>query len=172
MTISYLWKSWNSVEPLYSYKYPLIVCPCRFNWGLSVRKKSERILKLLEDGSFLKEEREKARKITSEMKGFGSFCQRSSTALVDGNSKDSTFGTYIRCNSHYNPLQNQEDDDFVPNKGYSIEERVENTQQSCDDTKSIVEKKEGTQDRYTKEEDHPFCDNKHHIRASLISFMG
>ncbi|KAL0418124.1 UNVERIFIED_CONTAM: Clathrin interactor EPSIN 1 [Sesamum radiatum] len=35
-----------------------------FNWGLNVRKKSERILKLLEKGPLLREERDKARKIS------------------------------------------------------------------------------------------------------------
>ncbi|KVI06942.1 ENTH/VHS-like protein [Cynara cardunculus var. scolymus] len=50
---------------------------CRFNWGLRVREKSERILKLLdEDRSFLKQERSRARKLTSGIKGFGSFTQK------------------------------------------------------------------------------------------------
>ncbi|KAL2541723.1 ENTH/VHS family protein [Abeliophyllum distichum] len=44
-----------------------------FNWGLSVQKKSERILNLLEDRPYLKEERAKARKLTFGIKGFGSF---------------------------------------------------------------------------------------------------
>ncbi|KAJ6345135.1 hypothetical protein OIU78_007919 [Salix suchowensis] len=35
-----------------------------FNWGLAVRKKSERILNLLEEGPLLKEERERARRVT------------------------------------------------------------------------------------------------------------
>ncbi|KAL2899001.1 UPF0759 protein YecE [Bienertia sinuspersici] len=43
----------------------------KFNWGLAVRKKSERVLKLLEKGPLLKEEREHARKLTKEIKGFG-----------------------------------------------------------------------------------------------------
>ncbi|XP_071712689.1 ENTH domain-containing protein C794.11c-like [Rutidosis leptorrhynchoides] len=50
----------------------------RFNWGLRVREKSERILMLLEeDRFFLKQERCRARKLTSGIKGFGSFTQRS-----------------------------------------------------------------------------------------------
>lgn len=44
-----------------------------FNWGLTVRSKSERVLKLLERGPFLEEERERARKIAREITGFGSF---------------------------------------------------------------------------------------------------
>ncbi|KAL5220723.1 hypothetical protein ABZP36_025436 [Zizania latifolia] len=44
-----------------------------FNWGMTVKSKSERVLKLLERGPFLEEERERARKIAREIKGFGSF---------------------------------------------------------------------------------------------------
>ena len=44
-----------------------------FNWGLTVKGKSERVLKLLERGPFLEEERERARKVAREIKGFGSF---------------------------------------------------------------------------------------------------
>lgn len=45
---------------------------------MRVREKSERILKLLEeDRSFFKQERCRARKLTSGIKGFGSFTQRS-----------------------------------------------------------------------------------------------
>mgnify|MGYP004723016661 CR=1 FL=1 len=35
---------------------------CRFDWGLSVKKKAERVLKLIKDGSVLKEEREREQK--------------------------------------------------------------------------------------------------------------
>lgn len=38
-----------------------------------MRSKSERVLKLLERGPFLEEERERARKIAREITGFGSF---------------------------------------------------------------------------------------------------
>ncbi|KAL5228615.1 hypothetical protein ABZP36_016880 [Zizania latifolia] len=44
-----------------------------FNWGVTVKSKSERVLKLLEQGPFLEGERERARKIAREIKGFGSF---------------------------------------------------------------------------------------------------
>ncbi|PWZ33049.1 Epsin-2 [Zea mays] len=44
-----------------------------FNWGRTVTSKSERVLKLLERGPFLEEERERARKIAREIRGFGSF---------------------------------------------------------------------------------------------------
>lgn len=46
---------------------------CSFNWGMTVKSKSERVLRLLERGPFLEDERERARKIAHEIKGFGSF---------------------------------------------------------------------------------------------------
>jgi hypothetical protein len=52
---------------------------CSFNWGLTVKGKSERVLKLLERGPFLEEERERARKVAREIKGFGSFNLKSGT---------------------------------------------------------------------------------------------
>ena len=52
----------------------------RFNWGLTVRKKSERILKLLQKGPLLKEERDRARKLTRGIQGFGSFTHKSSSS--------------------------------------------------------------------------------------------
>ncbi|CAK9143026.1 unnamed protein product [Ilex paraguariensis] len=78
-----------------------------FNWGLNVRKKSERILKLLEKGTLLKEERNRARKLTRGIEGFGSFCQR--TTSGQGILKDSSLKTYGRCNSQFNNHGNQED---------------------------------------------------------------
>ncbi|KAL5702337.1 hypothetical protein ACHQM5_027566 [Ranunculus cassubicifolius] len=42
-----------------------------FNWGASMQKKSERVLKLLNGGLFFREARLKALKITREIKGFG-----------------------------------------------------------------------------------------------------
>ncbi|KAK3206255.1 hypothetical protein Dsin_020301 [Dipteronia sinensis] len=76
-----------------------------FNWGLAVRKNSERILKLLEKGPLLKEERDRARKLTREIKGFGSFCHRSSGK---GILKESSRGTFERSNSQFNNCENEE----------------------------------------------------------------
>ncbi|KAK9029156.1 hypothetical protein V6N11_026279 [Hibiscus sabdariffa] len=76
-----------------------------FNWGLAVRKKSERVLKLLEKGSVLKEERNRARKLTSEIKGFGSFSHRSSSA--QGILQESPHLTYRRSNSDFDDRENQ-----------------------------------------------------------------
>ncbi|XP_059660736.1 ENTH domain-containing protein C794.11c-like [Cornus florida] len=76
-----------------------------FNWGLNVRNKSERILKLLERGSLLKEERDRARKLTRGIEGFGSFCQRTSSAQV---LQESSIGTYGSCDSQFSDNGNQD----------------------------------------------------------------
>ncbi|WVZ68229.1 hypothetical protein U9M48_017192 [Paspalum notatum var. saurae] len=74
-----------------------------FNWGLTVKTKSERVLKLLERGPFLEEERDRARKIAREIKGFGSFNLSSASRAVaqppDGD-EDGGRG-YGRSNSQY-----------------------------------------------------------------------
>ncbi|KAJ6309824.1 hypothetical protein OIU76_014713 [Salix suchowensis] len=76
-----------------------------FNWGLAVRKKSERILNLLEEGPLLKEERERARRVTRGIQGFGSFCHSSSSAR--GILQESSNGTFARVNSQNDFWENQ-----------------------------------------------------------------
>ncbi|KAF8030878.1 hypothetical protein BT93_D0158 [Corymbia citriodora subsp. variegata] len=76
-----------------------------FNWGLAVRKKSERILKFLEKGPLLKEERERARKLTRGIQGFGSFCQR--TCSTQSILEDFSIKSYGRCNSHPENQENE-----------------------------------------------------------------
>ncbi|CAL4960530.1 unnamed protein product [Urochloa decumbens] len=74
-----------------------------FNWGQTVKGKSERVLKLLERGPFLEEERERARKIAREIKGFGSFnltTASRSAAQTPGEVEDGGHG-YGRSNSNY-----------------------------------------------------------------------
>ncbi|XP_073040277.1 ENTH domain-containing protein C794.11c isoform X1 [Primulina eburnea] len=79
-----------------------------FNWGLTVRKKAERVLKLLEKRPLLKEERDRARKISRGIQGFGSFCHRTSSG--QGTLQESSsLKTFDRCNSQYNDHANQED---------------------------------------------------------------
>lgn len=82
---------------------------CRFNWGLNVRKKSERVLQLLENGKLLKEERYKARKITRGIEGFGSFSHRTHAA-GEGVKEESTPEPYRKCNSLFIDDGKQEDD--------------------------------------------------------------
>lgn len=74
-----------------------------FNWGLTVRKKSERVLKLLQKGHLLKEERDRARKLTRGIQGFGSFTHKSSSA--QGILRESSF--HGRCTSHLSDDENQ-----------------------------------------------------------------
>ncbi|KAI3995846.1 hypothetical protein MKX01_020381 [Papaver californicum] len=69
-----------------------------FNWGLTMKNKSERILKLLEKGPLLKEERDRARKVTRGIKGFGSFTQK--TSMTDCENQLSV-GAFGRCNSEF-----------------------------------------------------------------------
>ncbi|TKY48422.1 Epsin-2 protein [Spatholobus suberectus] len=85
-----------------------------FNWGLNVRKKSERILKLLEEGTLLKEERNRARRLSRGIQGFGSFSHRSTQAqgVLREKSLPTTFG---RCNSDYNSNDHQENQSFGSN---------------------------------------------------------
>ncbi|XP_073063726.1 uncharacterized protein [Primulina eburnea] len=79
-----------------------------FNWGLTVRKKVERVLKLLEKGPLLKEERDRARKISRVIQGFGSFCHRTSSG--QGTLQESSsVKTFDRCNSQFNDHAIQED---------------------------------------------------------------
>ncbi|KAJ1406888.1 hypothetical protein SESBI_24700 [Sesbania bispinosa] len=85
-----------------------------FNWGLTVRKKSERILKLLEEGTVLKEERDRARRLSRGIQGFGSFCHRSTPehGILREKSFPTTFG---RCNSDFNNRENQENQSSFTN---------------------------------------------------------
>ncbi|XP_043700751.1 clathrin interactor 1-like isoform X2 [Telopea speciosissima] len=75
-----------------------------FNWGLTVRKKSERVLKLLEKSQLLKEERDRARKLTRGIEGFGSFSHRSSSTEATS-FRNSSMKMYERNHSESNDLE-------------------------------------------------------------------
>uniref|UniRef100_A0A1D1ZD59 ENTH domain-containing protein C794.11c n=1 Tax=Anthurium amnicola TaxID=1678845 RepID=A0A1D1ZD59_9ARAE len=79
-----------------------------FNWGLAVRKKSERVLKLLERGPVLQEERDRARKLTRGIEGFGSFVHRSSAPAKGGGAPPAS-NLYGRSNSHYTDSSMEDD---------------------------------------------------------------
>ncbi|XP_050290935.1 uncharacterized protein LOC126730527 isoform X2 [Quercus robur] len=98
-----------------------------FNWGLTVRKKAERILKLLEKGPLLKEERDRARKLTRGIQGFGSFSHRPSSAESVLRESPS-FTTFGRSNSQFNSQENQENQFSNSKKGLCKE--VQRSQQS------------------------------------------
>ncbi|XP_008802779.1 clathrin interactor 1 [Phoenix dactylifera] len=88
-----------------------------FNWGLTVRKKTERVLKLLEKGPVLTEERDRARRITRGIQGFGSF--NLSWSSTNKNGIEQASNCYGRSNSHYEDYSQQED--IVPD---SQKERI------------------------------------------------
>lgn len=90
-----------------------------FNWGMNVRKKSERILKLLEKGPLLKEERDKARKVSRGIQGFGSFCLRTSS------DQESTVKSFNRCNSDFTDHTNQDDLFSISNENVIIKPETE-----------------------------------------------
>ncbi|KAL4556884.1 hypothetical protein LXL04_035050 [Taraxacum kok-saghyz] len=93
----------------------------RFNWGLRVREKSERILKLLdEDLSFLKQERCKARKVTSGIKGFGSCTQIS----LDKRLEESRSQMYFRCNYNNDGGERNKDLNY-PNHAFGDDEHLD-----------------------------------------------
>ncbi|KAJ6830809.1 clathrin interactor EPSIN 1-like [Iris pallida] len=84
-----------------------------FNWGLTVRKKSERILKLLEKGALLKEERSHARKTSRGIQGFGSINYRFSSHDDNNNSGGTDhprgLDRFRKCNSQHEHYDDQED---------------------------------------------------------------
>ncbi|CAM8949475.1 unnamed protein product [Rhodiola kirilowii] len=65
-----------------------------FDWGLAVRSKSERVLRLLEKGPLLKQERDTARKLSRGIHGFGSVSAKSAEVGV---LRDSSVGAFRRC---------------------------------------------------------------------------
>ncbi|KAK1668109.1 hypothetical protein QYE76_056268 [Lolium multiflorum] len=84
-----------------------------FNWGLTVKGKSERVLRLLERGPFLEEERERARKVARQISGFGSFNLRTA-----GSGSSHLWGEdgappqmYGRSHSHYEQGRRWDEDD-------------------------------------------------------------
>ncbi|KAK4378214.1 hypothetical protein RND71_000076 [Anisodus tanguticus] len=119
-----------------------------FNWGLSVAKMSERVIKLLEDRSLLKEERERARKVTVVIKGFGSFCKRPFSG--EESMQEAISERYLRSNSHFTNCQNKENQVIASYK---------NMEGVMDDP--ITDAMEW--------DHHPFCGRDNHSRASLLS---
>ncbi|GMN57211.1 hypothetical protein TIFTF001_026315 [Ficus carica] len=127
-----------------------------FNWGLRVNKLSDRVLKLIENSAFLKEERARARSLTRGIEGFGSFIRRSSS-LDAGLVKDFPSKVYGRCNSYYDDHLNEENKFFA-------EER--NSQSSKKDKVSEYWPCRGDEN---PSGNHPFCDHEHQTTKSLLS---
>ncbi|XP_019263351.1 PREDICTED: uncharacterized protein LOC109241091 isoform X3 [Nicotiana attenuata] len=162
----------------------------KFNWGLNVRNKSERILKLLENGQLLKDERNKARKISRGIEGFGSFNIRTNSA--EGILEESAVKPYGRSNSQFNDHGNEDDEnsnfntkDFVSTKMEKVEDAAvssvsfkENMAPSEDmhkwnfkgESKSLLdEQKTDPRIGFSSEEDHPFTETDRLTSASLLS---
>ncbi|WMV13160.1 hypothetical protein MTR67_006545 [Solanum verrucosum] len=129
-----------------------------FNWRSSVRNMSERVIKLLEDKSFLKKERGRARKVTVGIKGFGSFCKRPVSS--EENMKEAISERYLRSNSGFTDCHNKENQIMASDKGFSCKQKLGKSWSVIDDT--IGDAMEWNQ--------HPFYDNP--SRASLLSISG
>ncbi|XP_055835597.1 uncharacterized protein LOC129904092 [Solanum dulcamara] len=144
-----------------------------FNWGLNVRKKSERILKLLEDGQLLKEERNKSRKISRGIEGFGSFNIRSTTSSKEGILEESAIKPYGRSNSQFNHHENEDDEYLV--SCISLKENMAPSEEMHKwnfkgESKALLdEQKEGPRMGFSSEEDHPFRETDRLTSVSLLS---
>ncbi|KAK3232170.1 hypothetical protein Dsin_004051 [Dipteronia sinensis] len=136
-----------------------------FNWGLRVRKLSERILELLEsDQAQLNEERSRARKLTREIKGFGSFGQRCSTTNNGSCLGDySSSTTYGICNSDQLEYKSCLEEKEVNKKAKVITEKQKQKQNSKHFWVNADQ-----EDGYSIEENHPFCENELETTTSLL----
>ncbi|KAI3439589.1 ENTH domain-containing protein [Psidium guajava] len=117
-----------------------------FNWGARVGGLSRRVQNLLDDGEYLREERARARRLTREIRGFGSFQRPFS---MDVSSFEDSSSSYGRCNSHYSKTTGS------PIRKGTLTES---------DTMM-----DGDEDRHYSIEDHPFCEIGR--RANKISLL-
>lgn len=90
-----------------------------FNWGLAVRKKSDRILQLLHNRTLFKEERDRARTVTKGIEGFGSFHVRTTDSEHTVLQESSSLKAFDKCNSQFNEHGNQEHSFPTLNNRYS-----------------------------------------------------
>lgn len=149
----------------YKYLFPFLGFSCRFNWGLSVTKLSQRILKLVQSEQLLTEERARARKLTREIKGFGSFVKRSSSDDYDS-FRDSFMRRCGRSSSHYKYYQNQHDKFLDSNESFLINKSNEKEEKSIKKVNSLPEKPR----KNLITERHPFFDNDElETKTSLLS---
>ncbi|XWS56573.1 hypothetical protein CRYUN_Cryun09bG0096800 [Craigia yunnanensis] len=161
----------DSIKEMENFQY---IDEKRFNWGLSARKLSDKILMMLENESFLKEERARARKLTIGIKGFGSFSHFSSSRDESFNS----FSNYGRLNSQYYDHQNCEEDYFFEFKeNFPSKEGIRKTEDNYNQNKLVPRKLEIDGDKSLErsdgdniEREHPFCeDDQQETAESLLS---
>ncbi|CDP09047.1 unnamed protein product [Coffea canephora] len=151
-----------------------------FNWGLNVRKKSERILKLLDDRLFLKEERNKARTVTRGIEGFGSFCnRRSSDQEVP---QESSLKSFEKCNSQFNEHGDKENSISMLEKDSARTSFKENTTpkqkvyaedlddwDTAEESNALLSNQEAdSRMNISMEDDHPFNLNQLRHAVSLL----
>lgn len=132
-----------------------------------MRKKCKRLSKLLNKGPLLKEERERARKISRGIEGFGSFCLRT---LSD---QESSLKTFERSNSQFIDRSNQEglssnEIDLVHTNTNTESSR---TQLHIEPSKPLLsEQRDESSGMNTSTNDHhPFDDAEHLTCLSLLS---
>lgn len=154
---------------------------------------------MLEKGSLLREERDKARKLTREILGFGSFCLRSkSPGIVEDSS--SPIGRYGKCNSNFNSLDrehqvlsdqraanpqgNQESLAYgyvnkieMPETRESVKENLVPTKEELhrwdngvgESNALLIGKREEFKNGISADDYHPFIDDEPESNASLLS---
>ncbi|KAF3330005.1 epsin-2-like protein [Carex littledalei] len=94
-----------------------------FNWGSVVKKKSEKVLKLLGKGPQFREERERARKISHGIQGFGSFNQNSTSNTIFQNHEKAS-NLYGRSISLYEECGYNEDQKENMNLDLGLDEKL------------------------------------------------
>ncbi|CAA7036731.1 unnamed protein product [Microthlaspi erraticum] len=150
-----------------------------FNWGLSVRKKSDKVLKLLEKGELLKEERKRARELSRGIQGFGSFNHKSSSHCTSENEVLQESQVYRKCNSNFTKYNEDEQEinpmvsptEAIPQPGTSMKENMVPEGDEKTEINPLLgsnNKKEG-QDLAEEDENHPFTDDdSKHTNVSLL----
>lgn len=163
----------DSIKDMENFQY---IDEKRFNWGLSVRKLSDKVLMLLENESFLKQERARARKLTMGIKGFGS----SSHFPSSRDESFSSFNNYGRLNSQCFDHQNYGEYYFLEFKeNFTSKEGIRITEEDNFNQNKLVPGKleinggqslerSGNGDNIKRE--HPFCeDDQQETAESLLS---
>lgn len=133
-------------------------------------------MKLLEDGQLLKEERNKSRKISRGIEGFGSFNIRRTTSSEE----ESAIKPYGRSNSQFNHHENDDDDDELQvseklDDEYLVKENIAPSDEVHKwnfkgESKALLdEQKEEPRMVFSSEEDHPFRETDRLTSVSLLS---
>lgn len=154
-----------------------------FNWGLSVRRKSEKVLRLLEKGDLLKEERKRARELSRGIQGFGSFNRKPSKNEVLQESSSCrkcnyNFTKYIEDDQEINTMVSPNVTGHFPQplvidpneeSRRSMKENMDPEDEENTEINPLLgcDKKEG-QDLVEEEENHPFTDDENKHIVSLL----